>query len=144
MADALGVAPGSVRNARGTGTNDAPQCTMKTTMHGGTAVTVIANDELTQGAYFIVERTIDEASQIFGPHRFSPAPVQVLHVGLESSWFPEEQWMVSTDGYRVVTVSVDWAGAKQAQKIDVTSRVTLTYLHTPHGKQASAVAKTFP
>jgi hypothetical protein len=45
---------------------------------------------------------------------------------------------------RVVTATVDWPGAKQAQKIAGATRVSLVYLRTPHGKLAAALAKTYP
>jgi hypothetical protein len=144
VARSFGVAAGDVANQRSIGNDGAPQCAMRTRSKHGGPVEVIANVERTQGAYFIVERTIEEASQIFGTPRMEPAPVMVSHLGLAASWFPQWQWLISTDGYRVVTTTVDWAGAKQAQKIAVATRISLLYLHTPHGKQAAAVANNYP
>ena len=144
VAGSLGVAPAHVTDKRGTGSNASPQCTFRTRTAHGTRVEVIANVETAPSAYFIVERTIVEASQIFGPRRLAPAPVSVSKLGLEASWFPEEQWLISTDGARVITTSVDWSGASQAQKIALARKVTVLYLHTPRGKKAIAVAKGYP
>jgi hypothetical protein len=67
-----------------------------------------------------------------------------MNLGLEASWFPQEQWLISTDGYRVITTSVDWSGAGQQRKIALARAVTVPYLHTPHGKVAERLAKSYP
>jgi len=128
-----------------TGRNAMPQCLYRVHRAGGRTVAVLANVEATRAAYFIVLRTIDEAAQTFTyPQRGSPPPVAVAQLGLEASWFPEEQWLISTDGYRVITTSIEWSGADQGQKIALARAVTAPYLHTPHGKRAEQVAQDFP
>ena len=79
--------------------------------------------------YFILERTIVEASQVFGAKRLSPAPVSVSRLGLEASWFPAEQWLMATDGYRLITASVEWRGARQSREIALATAATRPYLH---------------
>lgn len=140
----LAVSPAKVGDAPSKGSNGMPQCSMTARPAGGHTVKVIANVELTPSAYFIVERTIVEASQIFSSQRLSPAPVSIPGLGLEASWFPAEQWLIATDGHRVLTTSVDWTGARQSRKIALAERVTRPYLHTPHGKAAQRLAEGFP
>jgi hypothetical protein len=139
----IGVAPTAVVFAPSKGNDAAPQCVMHARTHTGQTVSVIANVELTPSAYFILERTIVEATQIFGPSRVEPAPVSVLHLGLDASWFPQEQWLMTTDGHRLLTTSVVWKGAGQSRKIALAESVTRPYLHTPRGKAAQALAKGY-
>ncbi len=140
----LDVPVSGVSHQISTGNNAMPQCLYRAHRSGGQSVSVLANDEVTQAAYFVVLRTIDEAAQNFAPAKPNPPPVAVNNLGLESSWFPAEQWLISTDGYRVLTVSVDWPGASEQRKIALARGVTAPYLHTPRGKQAQRVARDFP
>lgn len=144
MARSLAVPSGAISHSISTGNNGSPQCLYRARRARG-AVEVLANVETTQGAYFIVERTIVEAAQLFTPpRRLEPAPLAVPGLGLEASWFPQEQWLISTDGYRIITASVDWTGASQQRKIALARAVTVPYLHTPHGKRAQQLAKGYP
>ncbi|MGH2851666.1 MAG: hypothetical protein ACRDLP_13730, partial [Solirubrobacteraceae bacterium] len=76
--------------------------------------------------------------------RASPAPEQVAGLGLEASWFPAEMHLEATDGKRLLTTTVDWPGVPAAREIRLARAMTATYLHTPHGKAAQAVAKSYP
>lgn len=130
--------------ARSIGNNGGPQCTFTTRVTPGGKVEVIANVDVEPSAYFVLERTIVEASQIFGGQRLSPPPVAVSSLGLEASWFPEEEWLKATDGTRIVTTSVDWTGVKQGQEIALARAVTQLYLKTPHGKAAERLVQGYP
>lgn len=144
MATFLAVPEALIADASSTGSNGMPQCSFSARVSGGARVRVRANVDNTPQPYFILERTIVEASQIFGPRRLSPAPVAVTRLGLEASWFPAEQWLMATDGYRLITTSVTWHGAKQRREIALAEKVTRPYLHTPHGKVAQALADGYP
>ena len=145
MAHLLVLPVGAIRHSVSTGSNAMPQCLYRARRAGQGTIQVLANAETTQGAYFVVERTIVEAAQTFTyPVRGSPPPVGVMNLGLEASWFPQEQWLISTDGYRVITTSVDWSGAGQQRKIALARAVTVPHLHTPHGKVAERLAKSYP
>lgn len=125
--------------------NDAePQCTFVTHVAGGRRVSVTANVGVEVGAYFILERTEVEASQMFAPTRLSPAPQAVPRLGLEADWFPAETHLMATDGTRLVTTTVIWRGAGQARKTALATVVTRPYLKTPHGKAAIAKAEGYP
>jgi hypothetical protein len=144
MASFLAVPRAAIADASSTGSNGMPQCSFSTRVAGGSRVEVLANVETTAQPYFVLERTIVEAAQIFGGRRFSPPPMAVTRLGLEASWFPAEQWLMATDGYRLITTSVNWHGAKQSRKIALAENITRPYLHTPHGKVAQALADGFP
>ncbi|MGO9822995.1 MAG: hypothetical protein ACLPTJ_20385 [Solirubrobacteraceae bacterium] len=125
--------------------NDAePQCTFVTHVAGGRRISVTANVGVEVGAYFILERTEVEASQMFAPTRLSPAPQAVPRLGLEADWFPAETHLMATDGTRLVTTTVIWRGAGQARKTALATVVTRPYLKTPHGKAAIAKAEGYP
>jgi hypothetical protein len=125
--------------------NDAePQCTFVTHVAGGRRVSVTANVGVEVGAYFILERTEVEASQMFAPTRLSPAPQAVPRLGLEADWFPAETHLMATDGTRLVTTTVIWRRASQGRKTALATVVTRPYLNTPHGKAAIAKAEGYP
>jgi len=145
MARVLAVQETAISHSVSTGNNSAPQCAYRVRLRGHRVVEVLANDQVVQAAYFVVERTIDEDAQYWGvgPRPNAP-PVAVNNLGLESSWFSDEQWLISTDGYRIITASVAWAGASRQQKISLARALTAPYLHTPRGKRADQVARSYP
>jgi hypothetical protein len=144
MAHLLAVPVGTISHSISTGSNSAPQCAYRVRLRGRRAVEVLTNDQVVQAAYFVVERTIDEDAQYWGVGPRPNAPPVAVNLGLESSWFPDEQWLISTDGYRIITASVEWAGASRRQKIGLARAVTASYLHTPRGKRAARVARDYP
>jgi hypothetical protein len=144
MARFIAVPAHAITTARSTGNNAMPQCQFTARMGAGRHVGVLANVDSAPSPYFRLERTIVESSQIFGPTRLSPAPVSVAGLGLEASWFPANGWLMATDGFRLITTSVNWRGASRSQDIALAEAVTRTYLRTPRGKAAQAVAKGFP
>lgn len=144
MARFLSVAPGSIATARSTGNNAEPQCTYTTHEAAGRRVVVIANVDNSPSPYFRLERTIVEASQVFGTPRLSPAPVAVMNLGLEASWFPAYSWLMSTDGTLLITATVHLQGAKTGREIALGEAVTRPYLHTPTGKAAQERAMGYP
>jgi hypothetical protein len=144
MARFLAVPEAAIAVASSKGNNGSPQCSFSARVSGGSRVGVRANVENTPQPYFVLERTIVEASQIFGARRLTPAPVAIPSLGLEASWFPAQQWLMATDGYRLITTTINWRGAKLNRKIALAESVTRPYLHTPHGKVAQAIADGYP
>ncbi len=133
-----------ITSSQSVGTDAEPQCTFVTHVAGGRRVAVTANVGVEAGAYFILERTAIEASQVFAPTRLSPAPQVVYRLGLEADWFPAETHLIATDGTRLVTTTVSWGRGSQARKIALATAVTRPYLKTPHGKAAIAKAEGYP
>lgn len=123
MKRALGAAPvvkASIANT------SYPQCAFKVRRRGG-VVDVVAEVDTETSAYAVLERTIDEASQAW-PARLQAPPTHVGGLGLDASWFPQEQHLMTTDAVRLVTVQVAWRHARLAQKISLTRAVARTYL----------------
>lgn len=144
MARFLSVQTNAIATAISTGNDAAPQCSFTTRLRGGRRVVVIANVDVAPSPYFVLERTIVEASQVFGSTRVSPAPVSVTGLGLDAAWFPAEAHLMTTDGTRLITTSVDWPGASQKREIALARAVSRPYLKTPHGKAAQARAEGYP
>jgi hypothetical protein len=145
LAQFLTVSPGSIATETSTGNNSMPQCSLTVRAARGRRVQVLANVDDSPSPYFRLERTIVEASEgSFGAKRLSAPPVAVPRFGLEASWFPAAQWLMATDGTRLITASIGWNGVTQARKIALAKAVTITYLKTPHGKAAQALAEGYP
>lgn len=144
LARFLRIRPGTIATAASTGNDGMPQCSFTARKGSRQAVVVLANGGKVPSAYFVLERTIEEASQYWAGPRPEPAPVAVDNLGLGASWFPQEQWLQATDGRELITTSVTWHGAGHSRRLALIEAVTRTYLHTPHGKAAQALAQGYP
>jgi hypothetical protein len=49
-------------------------------------------------------------------------------VGLDASWFPDQNQLMTTDAARLITVEVDWRGARQRRSIALAAQVARIYL----------------
>jgi hypothetical protein len=78
--------------------------------------------------YFLLERTIVEDSQQFSTVALEPAPVHVPRLGLDASWFPGEQQVMTTDGARLIAVAVSSRGSSQARRRELATATARTYL----------------
>ena len=103
-------------------------------------MTIIANVDSSPQPYFRLDRTYEEAAQVFTPGRLIPPPQNVPGLGLEADWFPMQSQLMTTDGYRLITMSFSWPRATQKQERALGEAVSRTYLHTPHGKTARRIA----
>jgi hypothetical protein len=144
IAQYLKVPPAKITARQSVGNDAEPQCTFVARVADGRRVAVIANVGVEVGAYFILERTEVEASQMFAPTRLSPAPQAVYRLGLEADWFPAETHLMATDGTRLVTTTVTWGRVSEARRRALATVVTRPYLKTPHGKAAVAKAEGYP
>jgi hypothetical protein len=138
------VAPGSIETATSTGSNAMPQCTYVAHVAAGSVIRATANVSTAPQPYYVLERTTVEATQVFGPTRMPATPVVVTGLGLEATWFPDYTELMSTDGRRLITVSVGWRGATQARELALAETMSRPYLSTPAGKRASARARGAP
>lgn len=89
-------------------------------------------------AYAVLERTIEEAAQIF-PQRLFAAPQQVPGVGIDASWFPPQQHLLTTDAVRLVTATIDWRKAGRARKLALAVVSARAYLGRLQLKQAKPI-----
>ena len=140
----LHVTPASVTTAVGTGNDGYPQCTYATRLPHGKPVSLNADVDTGPQPYFVLERTIVEASQPFTPTRLSPAPQAVPGLGVEASWFPNRDQLMSTDGLKLLTVTVTWPRARASREIALATALSRPYLKKLTPKQAIAVANGFP
>jgi hypothetical protein len=141
MAQFLAIHTRAIATAASTGNNAMPQCSLTTRLPNDKRIAVLANVDAGPSSYYILDRTITEASQQFTPTRLYPAPLIVFGLGLEAAWFPAEMHLMATDGVRLITTSVDWPGARQKREIALARAVTRAYLRTPRGKSAQALAQ---
>ncbi len=140
----VAIAPASITARESEGSNGMPQCAFDLRLRGGRHITAIANLDTAPQAYFRLERTIVERSQIF-PSRLAPAPESVPGLGLEASWFPgSPPQLMTTDGTRLITISVTWPGSTARRQRHLAENLARTYLRTPHGKAAAAVINGYP
>jgi hypothetical protein len=145
MARTLAVGASSIATAASTASNAMPQCAFSVRLRQGQRVQVTVNVDNGPQPYFVLERTIVEASQIFSAQRLSPAPEDVPGLGLEASWFPAETHLEATDGTRLITTTiVDWPGAGPKREVPLARATTSPYLKTPHGRDAQKLAKGYP
>jgi len=94
--------------------------------------------------YFILERTAIEDAQTFTPKPLHPPPLSISGLGLEADWFPQYPYLMVTDGFRMLTVTVIWPGHSQASRRQLAIAISKPYLHTPHGKRAQELANGYP
>jgi hypothetical protein len=125
--------------AGSTGNDLMPQCTFTVDV-AGKPVRLIADISNAPSPYFVLERTAVEASQIFTPTALIKPPQNVTGLGLDADWFFEEQHLMTTDGRRLVTVTVTWPRAPTPRKIAIADAVARTYL----GPNDEAAAKLYP
>jgi hypothetical protein len=144
VARSFAIPIGAVAFVESVGNNAEPQCAYTAHLAAGKRVTLIANVDSSPQPYFRLERTYIEAAQVFTPGRLIPPPQAITGLGLEADWFPTQSQLMTTDGYRLITLSYAWRGASQRQEQIVGERLARTYLHTPHGKVAQAIAAGYP
>lgn len=137
----LALAPASVSVAPGTGNNGMPQCTF--TAHPAHASTVSTTANIYNGPqpFAILDRTVTEKSQLFGPKRLVPAPIAISNLGVEADWFPDLGQLMSTDTVHLITVTMHWAGAPTRRQIGLAEALTRTYLKKLTPQEIDKLAK---
>jgi hypothetical protein len=79
-------------------------------------VSVVVNLDFAPQPYARLEREIVEDGQQFATARnFSP-PETVAHLGLDAAWLPDVSQLITTDGKRLITVTVRWRGSRMAMR----------------------------
>ncbi len=139
----LSVRAVQVAGSTSVGNNGSPQCLWSVKLAGARVTTLVNVDKGPQ-PYFILERTIVEDSQEFSATALHPGPLSITRLGLEAAWFPQYPYLMVTDGYQLLTVTVRWAHRRQGVERELAEAVARTYLHTPHGKTAERLADGYP
>lgn len=140
----LAVAPASVSVAAGTGNNGMPQCTFGAHPARTRPVSATANIYDGPQPYFLLERQAVETAQLFGPKRTATPPTALPDLGIEADWFPDLSQVLSTDGLRLITVTMRWPGVRTARQIALAEALSRTYLKKLTPQQADRVARGAP
>lgn len=104
-------------------------CRITVTTRAG-AATVLADLDSSPQPFFRLERASVEASQnVLWSHESTALyPVDVQGIGLAATWFPGSDQFMTTDGVRLITVTVHWPGASSARRRGLAEAVARTYL----------------
>lgn len=130
----LDVGADAIGYAKSVGGNAMPQCTF-TARRGGHRVSVLVNVDDGPSAYFRLLRTVDEATQIFGPPPPGfHAPEGLSGLGPFASWFPNLHQLMATNRVDLLTVAVTWPGAGRNSQVAVARAAAVPYLAHPHGR----------
>lgn len=125
----LHVKPAAVALSAGQGGNGMPQCRFKA---GRVAVTV--NVDSAPQADWRLMRTVDEATQIFGPKpKGWHAPIGLSGLGPYASWFINLDALMADNRIRteLLTATVVWKHAKRAAMIRLARAAILPYFRRP-------------
>lgn len=116
MARFLGLAISGVSVQATTANSGAPECDFTARPERQGTVKLSVEVRTAPQPYAYLERSAEEAAQIFGAHRFAPAPQDITRLGLDADWFPEEQHLMTTDGVRLITATVAWPSVAQSRR----------------------------
>jgi hypothetical protein len=105
-----------------------PECHFGVRLASGKRVGVVANVDTSPQAYQRLERTVVEDGQQFGEMRGFTPPVDVPGLGLAATWLPDQARLLTTDGVRLITITVSWRGASQARAQALGRAVARPYL----------------
>lgn len=146
MASYLHILPSAITESASVGNNDEPQCMFRARLAARRKIALLVNVDNSPSPYFRLLRTNVENSQGFPALNHQP-PSAVFHLGLEADWFPQiasSPELMTTDGYRLITVEVMWSHEPQRDQRTLAIRMARPFLHTPHGKVAAAIARDYP
>jgi hypothetical protein len=145
IARAVSVAPADVSELRSKGKNGYPQCSFQARLPSGARFHALVNVDTGPSPYFVVDRTVEEDAQIdFTGKQLYPPPLSINGVGLEADWFPQYPYLLTTDGFRMLAVTVVWPHHTQRSERALAIAIVTPYLHTPHGKLAERLAQMYP
>jgi hypothetical protein len=113
----------AVTTRQSTGNNGMPQC-----VYRAGAARVTANVDTAPQAYTRLERTVVEETQQFSVKRGIAPAQRIAHMGLDADWFPEPRQLLTTDGTRLLAVTVAWAHSTQAKRKALAKSVARAYL----------------
>lgn len=126
-------------SGRGTIANSSyPVCAFAVRAAAARRMPLSAEVDTEPDPYGILGRTVDESAQAW-PARTHPAPVNVNHLGLAADWFPASQQLQTTDGVRLVIITVG-GRAPMRRKVSLAVAVARTYLGRLEPKLATGPA----
>jgi hypothetical protein len=128
MARFLNLGADRITAAASTGNNAMPQCSFDARASHRPGVKLIANVNTAPQPYFVLERAEVEAAQQFTTRRMIAPPEAVTGLGIGAAWFPAERQLMTTDGKKLITISVSWSGVSQSRRRWLAEKVARTYL----------------
>jgi hypothetical protein len=137
VAGRLGVPVAAVSQSVSAGNNGMPECVLTARRSGEPAVRVTVNLDNGPQPYFRLERTVVEASQQFGTVRLYAAPQQIPGLGLDADWFPDGDYVMTTDGARLMTATVGWPHSTQAQRRALAQTAARAFLRRARRRAAN-------
>jgi hypothetical protein len=140
MASFLGIQATEIATAQSTGTTGNPECSYSAGT-GHDQIKLLADDYTGGQPYFILERTAEEAAQVFTPTRMVAPPVSI-NMGLGAFWFPAREQFMATDGLKMITTTVRWNGVTQKHRLALAKALTKPYIKVT--KQGRAAANGYP
>jgi hypothetical protein len=126
----------AVAASKTSGNNGAPECHFVATA-AGKRVTVVVNVDSSPQPYARLERAIVEDGQQFGTKRTFTPPQTVPHLGLDASWFPDLDQLLTSDGHVLITIDVHSPSLTVADRKDLAAALARIYL----GMSDPALAK---
>ncbi len=129
------VAAARVSSAAQTGNNGAPQCRLV-----APGMRVVVNADSSPQPYARLERAIVEAGQQFGTKRTFTPPRTVPHLGLDASWLPDLDELLTSDGHILLSVTVYAPTTTDADRRDLATALARTYLGAPDAALARGPA----
>lgn len=121
----------AITAAASTGNNAMPQCSLRAHRSRPAGVKLTANVDTAPQPYFVLERAVVEASQQFTTRRMIAPPEAVTGLGIGAAWFPAERQLMTTDGKKLITISVSWGGVSQGRRRSLAETVARAYLIAP-------------
>jgi hypothetical protein len=104
-------------------------------MGGRHVVRVTVEVDTAPQAFAVLERTVEEAVQIW-PHRFQAPPEHIDGLGIDADWFPEEQHLMTTDAVRLITATINWPRGTHGRKVALAVAAARAYLGPLQWKKA--------
>ncbi len=128
VAGFLGVSVAGVSVRVTTANSGSPECDFTARPGGQGTVKLSVEVDTAPQPYAVLERSAEEAAQIFGPVRFETPPQNITGLGLDADWFPAQQHLMTTDGVALITATVSWPSVRQARRRALAAVAARPYL----------------
>jgi hypothetical protein len=125
----------AVTATTGTGNNGAPECRL-----AAPGARVVVNVDSSPQPYARLERAIVEDGQQFGTKRTFAPPRTVTHLGLDASWVPDLNELLTSDGHVLLTIGVHASRIPVAARRDLATALARAYLGTSDPASAKGPA----
>lgn len=119
-----------------------PQCSFSTHAKGHLVEATANVDTSPQPYRRLADGEVETGQAFMTQPKFIPKPVS--GVGLDAYWLPDKMQLKSTDGLRLVTVSVKWPSAGQNRELALAVTLARSYLRTGQNPASPRLFKGTP